>query len=100
MNTILIPLLQVINMVLDLYVWVIIISVILSWLVAFNVINTYNRFVHIVMSALSQLTEPALRRIRQYLPIFGGLDLSPVALIFGIIFIQLIIQRLIISLAS
>ena len=98
MNTVLIPLLQVINIALDLYVWAIIISVVLSWLVAFNIINTYNQFVRMVMSSLGQLIEPALRRIRQFLPIFGGLDLSPIALILAIMFVQMVIQRLIISL--
>ncbi|HCX14280.1 MAG TPA: hypothetical protein DGZ24_03075 [Rhodospirillaceae bacterium] len=98
MNTVLIPLLQVINIALDLYVWAIIISVVLSWLVAFNIINTYNQFVRMVMSSLGQLIEPALRRIRQFLPIFGGLDLSPIALILAIMFAQMVIQRLIISL--
>ena len=98
MNTVLIPLLQVINIALDLYVWAIIISVVLSWLVAFNIINTYNQFVRMVMSSLGQLIEPALRRIRQFLPIFGGLDLSPIALILAIKFAQMVIQRLIISL--
>ena len=98
MNTVLIPLLQVISIALDLYVWAIIISVVLSWLVAFNIINTYNQFVRMVMSSLGQLIEPALRRIRQFLPIFGGLDLSPIALILAIMFAQMVIQRLIISL--
>ena len=98
MNTVLIPLLQVIDIALDLYVWAIIISVILSWLVAFNIINTYNHFVSMVMSSLGQLIEPALRRIRRFLPIFGGLDLSPIALILAIMFVQMVIQRLIISL--
>tara|TARA_R110000868_G_scaffold26487_9_gene101865 strand:- start:1079 stop:1381 length:303 start_codon:yes stop_codon:yes gene_type:complete len=99
MNTILIPLLQVIDIALNLYVWAIIISVVLSWLVAFNVINTYNQFVSMVMSSLGQIVEPALRRIRQVLPIFGGLDLSPIVLILAIMFIQMVVQRLIFNLA-
>jgi YggT family protein len=99
MNTILIPLLQVLSYALELFVWAVIISVVLSWLVAFNVINTYNRFVHMVISTLNQIVEPALRRIRQFLPVFGGLDLSPVVLILAIWFIQLVIVRLINTLA-
>ena len=95
MNTILIPLLQVINIALDLYKWAVIISVVLSWLVAFNIINTYNRFVHMVISSLNQIVEPALRRIRQYLPVTGGLDFSPIVLILAIILLQLVIDRLI-----
>ncbi len=88
MNTILIPLLTVIDVALSLYMWAVIISVVLSWLVAFNVINTYNQFVSMVMSSLGQIVEPALRRIRQVLPIFGGLDLSPIVLLLAIYFIR------------
>jgi YggT family protein len=88
MNTILIPLLSVIDIALSLYTWAVIISVVLSWLVAFNVINTYNRFVHMVISSLNQIIDPALRRIRQFLPIFGGLDLSPIVLLLAIYFLR------------
>lgn len=91
MNTILIPLLAVIDIALNLYLWAVIISVVLSWLVAFNVINTYNRFVHMVISTLNQIVEPALRRIRQILPIFGGLDLSPIVLLLGIYFVRAVL---------
>jgi len=94
MDIILIPLLTIISIALNLYVWAIIISVVLSWLVAFNVINTYNQFVRMVMSTLSQIVEPALRQIRRFLPIFGGVDLSPIALILAIIFVQEVIGRL------
>ena len=65
----------------DLYIWVIIISAILSWLIAFNVINTHNRFVMTVVDTLWRLTEPALRPIRAFLPNLGGIDVSPVILI-------------------
>ncbi len=88
MNTILIPLLIVVDVALSLYMWAVIISVILSWLVGFNVINTYNRFVHMVISSLKQIVEPALRYIRQFLPIFGGLDLSPIVLMLAIYFVR------------
>jgi len=94
MNVILGPLLQVGLIVLDLYMWVIIISVILSWLVAFNVINTYNRFVNIVGDIVHRLTEPFLTPIRRVLPNMGGLDLSPMVLILGVIFLRGVIQRL------
>ena len=78
MNALLIPLIQVTYIALDLYLWVIIISVIMSWLVAFKVVNTHNRFVHMVGSALHAITEPALRRIRRFLPVMGGIDFSPI----------------------
>ena len=74
--------------VIDLYIWVIIISAILSWLVAFNVINTQNRFVSTVVDILWRLTEPALRPIRSVLPNLGGIDVSPVLLILVLLFIR------------
>ncbi len=94
MNTILLPLLSVVDLALNLYTWAIIISVVLSWLVAFNVINTYNRFVHMVISSLNQIVEPALRRIRQFVPIFGGLDLSPIVLLLAIYFLRQVLFQL------
>jgi len=80
-------------MVLDLYVWVIIISAILSWLVAFNVINTRNQFVYTVGNVLYRLTEPALRPIRRFMPNLGGIDLSPIVLLLAIFFVQQLLVR-------
>lgn len=95
MDIILIPLIQVTFIALDLYLWAIIISVVLSWLVAFNVINTHNRFVHMIGSALHAITEPALRRIRAFLPAMGGIDFSPVLLILAIIFVQEVLRQIV-----
>jgi len=100
MNTILIPALQVVSVALDLYKWVVIIWVVLSWLVAFNVINARNQFVSTIGRALDQLVEPAVRRIRRYVPSFGAVDISAVVLFLIILLIQLIIGRLILSLAA
>lgn len=100
MNTITIPLLQVLSVALDLYKWVVVIWVILSWLVAFNVVNNHNQLVSTVGRALEQVVEPALRRIRRYVPAFGDMDISPVILFLIILFVQLIIGRLILGLAS
>lgn len=100
MNTILIPLLQVAHVALDIYKWIIIISVILSWLVAFNVINPHNQFIRTVGGALHQMVEPVLRRIRRVVPMFGNVDVSPIILILLILFLQLVIGRLIGSLAA
>ena len=94
MDVILVPLIQVIVIAIDLYIWALIISAILSWLVAFNIINTRNRFVYTVMDVLYRVTEPALRPIRNFLPNFGGLDLSPIVLILILYFIQSMLQRL------
>lgn len=74
--------------VLQLYMWCFIISAILSWLVAFNVINMNNRFIYTVGDILYRLTEPVLRPIRNILPNFGGLDFSPLVAIFAIILIK------------
>lgn len=75
-------------MVIDLYIWVIIASAILSWLFAFNVVNTNNRFVLSIADGLYRVTEPALRPIRSILPNLGGIDISPVILILILIFIR------------
>jgi YggT family protein len=100
MDTILIPVMQVVNVALDLYRWVVIIWVILSWLVAFNVINARNQFVSTVGRALDQLVDPALRRIRRYVPSFGTVDISAVVLFLIILLIQLVIGQIIQNLAG
>lgn len=84
-------LLDVILLVLQIYVWIIIASAIFSWLFAFNVVNPSNQFVATIGNALYQLTEPALRPIRRYVPIFGGLDISPIILILLIFLLQRVI---------
>ncbi len=98
MDTILVPLLQVVVVALDIYKWIVIISVILSWLVAFNVINPHNQFIRMVGGALHQMVEPVLRRIRRIVPVFGNVDISPIILFLLILFIQLVIGRRIASL--
>jgi YggT family protein len=84
-------LLDVILLALQIYVWIIIASAIFSWLFAFNVVNPRNQFVATIGNALYQLTEPALRPIRRYVPIFGGLDISPIILILLIFLLQRVI---------
>jgi YggT family protein len=71
-------------MILQVLVWVIIVQVILSWLVAFNVINTSSNFVRTALDALERLTAPLYRPIRKILPDFGGIDFSPIILILAI----------------
>jgi len=82
---------EIVYVALDLYVWVLIISAILSWLIAFNVVNTRNRAVYMISDVLYRLTEPALRPIRNVLPSLGGVDLSPVVLILIVMFVQRLI---------
>lgn len=83
-----IPLLDFISMVISLYMTVVIISVILSWLIAFDVINRRNQFVYLVADSMQRLTEPALKPIRRVLPDLGGLDISPAILILVLIFLN------------
>ena len=82
------PLIGFLVLVIDLYIWVIIAGAILSWLIAFNVVNTSNRFVYSVAETLYRLTEPALRPIRGIIPNLGGIDISPVILILFLLFIR------------
>ena len=74
--------------ILDLYWWIVIINVIISWLIGFNVLNTQNRFVFTVLNATHQLTDPALNKIRRFIPNLGSIDISPVVLILLLVFIR------------
>ena len=85
--------LYILLLILDLYIWLLIAAAVLSWLVAFNVINSRNQFVAMVGDFLYRITEPLLRPIRSILPSLGGLDLSPVVLILLIILLKDIIVR-------
>lgn len=80
--------LNLVDNIVSLYIWVLFFAVIASWLINFNVINTSNKVVHMIVDVLYKLTEPALRPIRRLLPNMGGLDLSPVVLILLLWFIR------------
>ena len=86
-------LLDVLLIVLQLYVYVIIAAAILSWLVAFNVVNSYNDVVRSIWNLVTALTEPLLRPIRGMIPNFGGIDISPIILLLLIFFIQRVIEQ-------
>ena len=86
-------LLDVILLVLQIYVWLLIAAAVLSWLVAFNVVNTRNQVVATIGEFLYRITEPALRPIRSVLPNLGGIDISPIILILLIFFIENVIVR-------
>lgn len=88
MGGFIVPIIDVVIVLLNIYWWVIIIAAIASWLIAFGVINTYNRTVARILDTLYRLTEPALRPIRQFLPNFGGIDISPVILLLLIWLIE------------
>ena len=77
-----------IDSVINIYIWLIIINAILSWLVAFNVLNTQNRFVFAVLNVTHQLTDPVLNKIRTFIPNLGSIDISPLVLILLLFFIR------------
>jgi len=74
--------------VITIYLWIIIINAILSWLVAFNILNTHNRFVFSILDATYKLTDPALNKIRRVIPNFGSIDISPIILILALMFLR------------
>lgn len=84
-------LLGFISYLITLYTYIIIASVILSWLMAFGVVNPYNRFVSALDQAFRAVTEPLLRPIRNALPDFGGIDFSPLVLLLGCFFVQSVV---------
>jgi YggT family protein len=86
------PVIKLILTILQLYTYVIIIGAILSWLIAFGVVNIRNDIVRAVWNLFLALTEPFLRPIRKFLPNTGGIDISPIILLLAIMFIQWIIQ--------
>jgi YggT family protein len=79
------------NYIITPYTWVVIIAVIMSWLIGFNVINGYNPVVRTIWQTVTALTDPLLKPIRRMLPNLGGLDLSPMVLLLGCIFVQSVI---------
>lgn len=85
------PFLWLITTIIDLYIWILIASAVLSWLVVFNVVNTRNPIVNSVGDFLYRVTEPALRPIRSIMPNLGGIDISPVILIIGLLFLKQLI---------
>lgn len=79
---------QILSILLNVLWWIIIVQAIMSWLIAFNVINTHNDFVRSIWIALDRLTEPLYRPIRRFMPDLGGLDLSPMVVLLLIIILQ------------
>ena len=85
--------LDIVLLILQIYIWLLIAAAVLSWLVAFNVVNTRNQVVAMAADFLYRVTEPLLRPIRAMLPNLGGIDVSPVILILLILLLQNIIIR-------
>ena len=82
-----------IDSILGLYWWIVIASVVLSWLYAFNVVNPSNPFVRAVGQFVHDATEPLLSRIRRFMPNLGSIDISPIVLLFGIMFLRIFINE-------
>ena len=74
--------------IVGIYIWILIINAIVSWLVAFNILNTSNRFIYSLLDVSHKLTDPPLNFIRRYLPNLGSIDISPVILILGLNFLR------------
>jgi YggT family protein len=89
-----VPVLRVVIAILDIYWYLVIIQAVVSWLIAFNVINTYSRPVAMLLDFLYRITEPLLRPIRQFVPSFGGLDVSPVILLLVIWLVEMELTHL------
>ena len=90
-ETLMIPILNTVMFILNIYIWILIANAVFSWLYAFNVINTRNQFVNTIGRALYQMTEPVLRPIRRFMPDLGGVDISPIVVVVIIYLIQQII---------
>jgi YggT family protein len=82
------PVFALLDTLLEIYKWIVLAAVVVSWLAAFNVINEHNNFVRTALRVLYNLTEPVFRPVRRILPAMGGLDLSPIVVLVAIWFLQ------------
>ena len=82
------PILLLLYRVIDIYFYILIINIILSWLIAFNVVNMQNRLVVTILYSTNRLTDPLLNPVRRILPNLGGIDISPIILVLCLLFIQ------------
>ena len=82
-----------IDQLICLYIWALIIAVVLSWLTAFNMVNTSNRFIYLIIDFFYKITEPPLRYMRRFIPNLGGIDISPILLILLLVFLRNLIRE-------
>ena len=94
MGGFLVPVLRVVDLILEIYMWIIIATAVMSWLISFRIINTYSRPVSLISEFLYRATEPVLRPLRRFLPNFGGLDISPVVVLIAIWLIRMELANL------
>ena len=92
------PLIRITIIALDIYLYLVIAWVIMSWLVNFRVINMTNQFVRLVWEFLWRITDPVLKHFRRFLPTFGGIDVSPILLFLAILLVQMVLQNILIKL--
>jgi YggT family protein len=92
------PILWLVHTVIDIYFWIILAMVVMSWLVAFGIVNRSNPYVRQIGYALERLTEPLLRPIRRVLPDLGGIDISPIVLLIGLQFLGILVDNVFFSL--
>ena len=85
---------SILMLLLNIYLWLIIFTVIVSWLVAFDVLNMRNRWVYKLCEILNRLTNPVVQRVRRYVPPLGGIDITPMVIIFGIYLLQSLLLML------
>ena len=92
------PILWLVHTVIDIYFWIILAMVVMSWLIAFGIINRSNPYVRQIGHALDRLTEPLLRPTRRVLPDLGGIDISPIVLLIGLQFLGILVDNVFFSL--
>lgn len=85
------PFVWLILTLIEIYTWIVIAAVVMSWLVAFGVINVYNHFARSVVRALDAMTEPVFRQVRRFIPPIGGLDISPLIVLIGLQFLSYLV---------
>jgi YggT family protein len=86
------PFVNLIVTLLDIYGWIVLAAVVMSWLVNFGVINIHNQFARSIVRFLDAMTEPLFRQVRRFVPSIGGLDISPLIVLIGVLFLQNLVQ--------
>ena len=89
MLSLLVPIIKILQIIINLYSYIIIASVIASWLINFGILNRYNQFVYIIINSLDQMTDPVYNRIRRFIPVFGNMDFSPIVILLVLYLIQM-----------
>ena len=92
------PFLWLILTIINIYFWIILAMVVMSWLIAFGIVNRSNPYVRQIGYALERLTEPLLKPIRRFMPDLGGIDISPIILLIGMQFFGMLVTRIFFSL--